>query len=119
MDQQIEEWIQKGYEIILSGDLNEELGADIQGFARISAKWDLVGVIQHYHGTEAEPPTYARGTQRLDYVFCTPNLLASVTRCGILPYSEIIDSDHRAIYVNFDTKTLIGGDLARLSATPV
>ena len=73
LDQQLNEWITKGYEIILSGDLNEQLGADIHGFAHISAKWDLVEVIQHYHGMTDEPPTYVRGIKRLDYVFCTPN----------------------------------------------
>jgi hypothetical protein len=55
----------------------------------------------------------------LDYVFCTPNLISSVKRCGILLYSEIINSDHRAIYVDFHTQTLMGGDLALLSTTPV
>ena len=119
LDQQLNEWITKGYEIILSGDLNEQLGADIHGFAHISAKWDLVEVIQHYHGMTDEPPTYVRGIKRLDYVFCTPNLLSSVKRSGLLPYSEIIDSDHRVVYVDFDTQTLMGGDLAILSATPV
>ena len=119
LDTKIEEWREKEYEIILSGDLNEELGADVHGFARISAKHDLVEVIQHQHGTTDEPPTYARGSRRLDYVFCTPNLVPSIVSCGILPYSEIIDSDHRAIYVDFCTSTLIGGDLASLSATPV
>jgi hypothetical protein len=31
----LEEWIGKGYEIILSGGLNEQLGADAHGFAWI------------------------------------------------------------------------------------
>jgi exonuclease III len=119
LDLQLEEWREKNYEIIISGDLNEELGADVHGFARLSAKWDLVEIIQHQHGTTDEPPTYARGTRRLDYAFCTPNLVSSITRCGILPYSEILDSDHRALYVDFNTSTLMGGDLASLSATPV
>jgi exonuclease III len=94
LDDQLEEWIDKGYEIILTGDLNEELGSDVTGFARVSAKWSLVEIIQHTHGIEGEPPTYARGTRRLDYAFCTPNLVACIAHCGILPYSEIVDSDH-------------------------
>jgi hypothetical protein len=52
----------KGYKIILSGDLNKELGVDIHGFAWISAKWNLVKVIQHFHGVTDKPPTYAQGT---------------------------------------------------------
>ncbi len=60
-NKQVEEWISKEYEIIISGDLNEEIGADEQSFARISAKHELVEIIQHCHGIEDEPPTYARG----------------------------------------------------------
>jgi hypothetical protein len=94
-------------------------GADVHGFARISAKWDLVEIIQHHHRVTNKPPTYARGTRCLDYVFCTPNLLSSVMRRGILvPHSEVIDSKQRAIFVDFDTQTLMGGNLATLSATP-
>jgi hypothetical protein len=52
LDDQLEEWIDKGCNIILSGDLNEELGADVTGFARITAKWNLVEIIQHTHGVE-------------------------------------------------------------------
>jgi hypothetical protein len=79
IDEKLGEWIGKGYEIILSGDLNEELGADVTGFARITAKHNLVEIIQHTHGIQGEPPTYARGTRRLDYIFCTTILLASIT----------------------------------------
>jgi hypothetical protein len=50
---------------------------------------------------------------------CTPNLLASVIRCGILSYSKIMALDHRELYVDFSTSTLMGGDLAELSATPI
>ncbi len=108
LDSKIEEWREKNYEIILSGDLNEEVGTDVDGFTRLSAKWELVEIIQHHHGTTQEPPTYVRGTRRLDYAFCTPNLVPSITSCGILPYSKIIDSDHRAIYVDFSTSALMG-----------
>jgi hypothetical protein len=119
LDKQLEEWTEKGYKIILSGDLNEELGADVNGFARLSTKWNLVEVIQHFHGIDGEPPTYARGSRRIDYLFMTPNLLPAVTKCGILPYSEIMDGDHRMPYADMHTPTLLGGDLASLSATPV
>jgi hypothetical protein len=38
LDKQLEEWTNEGYTILLSGDLNEELGADLTGFARLSVK---------------------------------------------------------------------------------
>jgi hypothetical protein len=42
INKQIEEWIRKGYEIVLSAD-----GANIHGLTCISAKNNLVEVIQH------------------------------------------------------------------------
>jgi hypothetical protein len=118
IDKQIGEWIEKGYEIILSGDLNEELGSDIHGFARISARHNLVEVIQHFHGTENEPPTYACGIRRLDYIFCTPNLLSSVKRCGILPYSKIIHSVVCQLRYNHLDGRRLGKPIRNTSSNP-
>jgi hypothetical protein len=44
LDTQLRDWTYKGYKIILSGDLNEELGTNVTGFATLSACWNLVGV---------------------------------------------------------------------------
>ena len=118
-ERQIGEWVEAGHELIISGDLNKELGSDMNGFAQISSSHNLVEIIQHRHGIEGEPLTYARGQHRLDYLFITPGLETSVKRCGILPYSDILDSDHRSVYADFDTTLLFGGDLAVLSPNPV
>jgi hypothetical protein len=40
-------------------------------------------------------------------------------KCGILPYSDIIDSYHHSLYVDFDTIKLFGGDPAELAPNPV
>jgi hypothetical protein len=118
-DTQVAEWIEAGHELIIAGDLNEELGSDLSGFAKICSNHHLVEIIQHIHGIVGEPPTYARGQKRLDYIFVTPGLESSVQKCGILPYSDLIDSDHRCLYVDFNTTMLFGGDPAVLSPSPV
>jgi hypothetical protein len=118
-EKQVDEWIVNDYELIINGDLNKVLGAEDQSFARISAKHDLTEIIQHCHGIENEPPTYARGRKRLDYIFCTPGILSSIAQCGILPYSDIIDSDHRSLFLDFDTNKLFGGGPAELAPNPV
>jgi exonuclease III len=107
-DQQVSQWLAKGYELIIAGNLNEELGGNLSGFSRISSKHNLVEIIQQAHGINGEPPTYARGCRRLDYIFVTAGLATSVKQCGILPYSDIIDSDHRCLYADFDTAMLLG-----------
>ena len=40
-------------------------------------------------------------------------------KCGILPYSDILDSDHGFLFVDFHTSMLFGGDPAILSPNPV
>jgi hypothetical protein len=102
-DKQVKEWIAKDYEIIISGDLSEEIGADEQSFASI----------------KDEPPTYARGRKRLDYMFCTPGIISSVSKCRILPDSDVIDSNHCGLFVDFDTAKLFGGNPAKLAPNPV
>lgn len=77
---QLKEWIGKGYEVVLSSNLIEKLGADVCGFARITAEWNLVEMIQHYHDMQDKTLTYARGTRCLHYIFCITNLLPSITK---------------------------------------
>jgi exonuclease III len=106
-DHQVTDWIATGHELIIAGDINEELGNDISRFSRISAKHHLIEFIQHKHDIEGEPPTYARGSKHLDYIFVTIGLETSVRCCGILPYSDILNSDHHCLYMDFDTCNII------------
>jgi hypothetical protein len=91
----------------MAGNLNEELGSYLSGFSRISSKHNLVEIIQQTHGIDGKPPTYARGRRRLDYIFVTTGLSMSVIHCGILPYSDILNLDHRCLYAGFDTAMLL------------
>ena len=59
--------------------------------------------------TEAE--TYAQGKEKLDFVFVTLRIQLSVTYSHIAPYNETIVSDHRALILDIDYKSLEAGDL--------
>jgi phage-related protein len=39
---------------------------------------------------------------------CSAALLPAVTSCGILPFKVLSSSDHRSVFVDFDTKLLFG-----------
>ena len=54
------------------------------------------------HGTKGEPNTYARGSDRIDYFFCTKNIYKFILECGILPFFSIMTSDHRGLYLDVD-----------------
>jgi hypothetical protein len=42
------------------------------------------------------------------------DLLDSITSCGYQPFSELVYSDHRAYFIDFDTKLLFGSDTQKL-----
>jgi hypothetical protein len=104
---QMRQWRSDGFEMILSDDLNEVLGDDPNEFAVITTDFNLTDIYRHRHGSD-EPATYQRGQKRLDYMLCTADLLPAVTACGIMPFKILSPSDHRTIFVDFDTKLLFG-----------
>jgi hypothetical protein len=55
-----------------------------------------------------EPAAFNGGHRQLDYILCSAPLLSTVTACGILPFNILSPSDHRTVFVDFDTKLLFG-----------
>jgi hypothetical protein len=103
-------------EILLLLDLNEVLGENLDGFAKITTKFNLTDIYRHRHGLD-EPATYPRGHCRLDYILCSPALLPSVTACDILPFKQLSSSDHCTVFVDFDTKLLFGSLPSELASS--
>jgi hypothetical protein len=104
---QLRSWSSAGHEFIVSGDLNELLGENPDEFGSIATEFDLADVYRHRHGME-EPATFNCGHRRLDYILCSVPLLPTVTACGILPFNILLSSDHRTVFVDFDTNMLFG-----------
>ena len=46
------------------------------------------------------PPTYIRGKKMLDHIWVCPQLHASVTGYGYLPFYSVLNSDHRGVFVH-------------------
>jgi hypothetical protein len=77
-------------------------------FVSITTEFNMPDIYRHRHGSD-EPATYQRGQKRLDYMLCTSELLPAVTACGItMPFKILSPSDHRTIFVDFDTNLLFG-----------
>jgi hypothetical protein len=104
---QLRTWRAAGHEFIISGDLNELLGDNPDEFGSLTTEFDLADVYRHRHGME-EPATFNCGHRRLDYMLCSAALLPTVQACGILPFNVLSPSDHRTVFVDFDTKLLFG-----------
>jgi len=91
----------KGHNIILGGDFNESMNNE-SIVNEIMATYDLIDPIGAFHDTTGGN-SYNRGSKIIDYVLISRSLLTAVSRCGYMPYNEILEGDHRAAYVDFDT----------------
>jgi hypothetical protein len=78
--------------------------------ARIAATHGLVNILFQRNPTVPEPPTYAQGSTRIDYALLLPDLVDAVELCGYEPFHKRVHSDHRGIFLDFDTSVLFGND---------
>ena len=103
-----------GHDIILTGDFNETLGQDLDGLTKVISACNLVDVMSARH-PETLPVTYSRGRRCLDYIFVSPRIVPAVTRCGYEAFGNRFASDHRALFVDFNTSALFGTNIPKLS----
>jgi hypothetical protein len=94
--------------IILGGDFNEILGADDDGLLLVLRAGDLVNTIHMSHPTEVDVPTYKRGCNRIDFIFISRHAAAAVLACGAEPFGARIQSDHRGLFLDLDSRALFG-----------
>jgi hypothetical protein len=113
----IEELRSLHHEIILLIDANDRLASEnLTAFDEFLEKNDMADVLQRLHGLES-PATHQRGKHRIDFIAATPGVFPACRKAGILPLGEGHDSDHRALYVDFDAKVLFSGSTASLNPT--
>lgn len=97
------------HKILLLGDFNEVFGSDPDGMTKVSATCHLLDLMSIRHST-TPPATYARGRKRLDYALGTTHVAAALLKSGYEAFNTRFHSDHRAYYLDFDTKKLFGSD---------
>ncbi len=61
------------------------------------------------------PATSARGRLRLNYALATDHVARSLSKAGYEPFNSRFLSDHRAYFLDFDTKLLFGTDTQQLA----
>ena len=101
------------HEILLLGDFNEVFGSDPDGMTKVAVSCSLLDLMTLRHST-TPPATYARGSKRLDYALGTTHVAAALIRSGYEAFNTRFHSDHRAYYLDFDTKRLFGTDTQTL-----
>jgi hypothetical protein len=95
-------------------DANKAMGKDKRGVSTITSKCNLIDAHTAKHHEAATTATYARGTQKIDYILISPELLPLIQRSVMLPFYHGIHTDHQGLYIDIDDKALFHGKIAEL-----
>jgi hypothetical protein len=102
---------QSNYKPILMMDANGSVATD-EKFRKFLLSNNLID--PYYVKFKASPPTYVRGTKRLDYIVMDESLSEAVARIGYLGSHEgVVDADHSYAYVDFRSDALFCGSIHR------
>ena len=95
----------KGYQIILMGDLNEDL-QNSKNIAKFLGATGLYNIHKEMH-KEALPNTHDRGKYCIYIIAISESIpKEAIIRSGILPFYSAFPSDHRALYVDINIEYL-------------
>jgi hypothetical protein len=114
-----------GLELVLSLDANEDTKEGDSGFylldyqegtflhapnhdgsmATLVATCGLIDVLFYFH-PPPDPSTYAKGKNRLNYIYMSEDIIHSASRSGILPLYSVFTGDHNACYLDIDATLL-------------
>ena len=103
---EIMEWQNKGEQLILMGDWNEDIaGTPLRNWMEI---FGLQEAITDIHGNKP-PSTYHRGSHAIDGIFVSPSIKA--IRAGYLAFGDT-PGDHRCIWIDVPHKMILGYHMA-------
>jgi hypothetical protein len=91
-----------GWRIILMMDANEPIGKSPGGLTLIMGKAGMSDILRFKHQNIENLNTYARGSQQIDFIFCTENILPHCQRAGALPFGTGYHSDHKALFITIN-----------------
>ena len=93
-----------GHEVVVMADLNEASGFG-SAADRLCYECNLADA-HALAGLTNPPPTYHRGSEKIDFVLLSASLVSSIRASSILALHDGYLSDHRALLVDFDAHSL-------------
>jgi hypothetical protein len=105
-------------ELLLIGDFNEVLGEEQTGMVKIQRELGLTDLMDHHHGVSNAPNSWIRGKNRIDFALGSKHVAKSLMKCGYDPFHFRIRSDHRGMFMDFDTKKLFGSQAPVMPKLP-
>ena len=83
----------------MSIDSNEVFTNAEGGIAKMYKECKLYDSFSHRHNNHQNSKSYIRGLDKIDFLFCTYNILKTIILCGMTAFNEIIVSDHYGLFI--------------------
>ena len=97
---EIKKFQKDGHEIILLIDGNEAFTNAKGGIAKLCKECKLYDPFSHRHNEQQNSKSYIRGSDKIDFIFCSYNILKAVTSCGMNAFNEITVPDHCGLFLD-------------------
>jgi hypothetical protein len=92
--------------ILVMLDGNEPLCRQNKGISQLIHNTRLEDIFSLHHAESCNLPTQVKGSQRIDYMLGTTNLLPYISKCGYLPFHQDIVTDHRGMFLDIQIDML-------------
>jgi hypothetical protein len=119
----IQEERQRGFHPILCMDANEDwndekLGKDLSIFLAETQLCECDPLFDKFQHQGLAKSTYARGKQRIDFIFVDTAIVPAIQKIGTLGLHQAMVSDHVMVYVDLDEEELFQGKINRPVRVP-
>jgi hypothetical protein len=116
LDHFMDNKINAGHQIILGGNFNKEVGLHLNGITSVITKRNRVNVMQAQLGANSKPPTYACGSEHIDYIFVIADVAFLVKACSAEPFNHQFILNHRGLYGDLQLLGLYEKNLSPLAS---
>ena len=95
------------HQIIITIDANETFISAKEGIAKLCRQYWLFDLLNQQHGNSANIGTHIRGKERIDFIFCTLDIVQACSNSGITGYGEVTATDYRGLFIEFRREILL------------
>ena len=70
----------------------------------------LVDAHNTSHPLLSPTPTFANGSNQIDYCLVSPRLIPFIVKAGILPLNFVVIGDHRTLFIDIAVEDILNGE---------
>lgn len=95
------------HEIIVTMDGTEGFSSFRGGIAKLCRECKIYDVFGQCFKNVKLSNTHVKVSKRIDYILCCLNILTIITQSGMTAFGELVTSDHRELYIDIPTLSLL------------